>query len=229
MSDPGPTGARVRGRVSIKTIGGVPKGLSFRAIVYPLGQPNKAIGRESQIESWLPPLAFRLLGCAKRAESLHASLSLSADYFRTVLAVKVSLRRAYRRALDGSGPFRTTHPDKREREGLKTPGPQRNASVCTGAGCQVTARRQLGGGKFLLTSPFIERLERGKKTAGNSVRASGMVAAANRTSRAHPARDHWGIPQSRRNPGTVARRVGAYGAKTGQRGDYRPHTGKTGQ
>jgi len=32
-------------------------------------------------------------------------LSLSLDSFRTVLAVKGSLRRAYRRALDSSGPF----------------------------------------------------------------------------------------------------------------------------
>jgi hypothetical protein len=32
-------------------------------------------------------------------------LSLFFDHLRTLLAVKGSLRRAYRRALDGSGPF----------------------------------------------------------------------------------------------------------------------------
>src|SRR5664279_2201044 len=43
-------------------------------------------------------------------------LSLFSDHLRTVLAVKGSLRRAQqRRALDGSGPFRTTHSEKRER------------------------------------------------------------------------------------------------------------------
>src|ERR1035437_9308292 len=40
-------------------------------------------------------------------------LSLFSDHLRTVLAVKGSLRRAQqRRALDGSGPFRTTTPEK---------------------------------------------------------------------------------------------------------------------
>jgi NAD-dependent dihydropyrimidine dehydrogenase PreA subunit len=48
--------------------------------------------------------------------NLSPRLSLVSDYLRTVLAVKGSLRRAQqRRALDGSGPFRTTHSEKRER------------------------------------------------------------------------------------------------------------------
>src|ERR1017187_6863560 len=41
--------------------------------------------------------------------NLSPRLSLFSDHLRTVLAVKGSLRRAQqRRALDGSGPFRTT-------------------------------------------------------------------------------------------------------------------------
>jgi hypothetical protein len=44
-----------------------------------------------------------LVGAQNRSNS--PALSSSANYFRTVLAVKGSLRRAYRRALDGSGPF----------------------------------------------------------------------------------------------------------------------------
>src|ERR1017187_6237222 len=48
--------------------------------------------------------------------NLSPRLSLFSDPLRTVLAVKGSLRRAQqRRALDRSGPFSTTHPDKRER------------------------------------------------------------------------------------------------------------------
>ena len=43
-----------------------------------------------------------------------------AHSLRTVLAVQGSLRRACRRALDGSGPFGRTHPLKREREKLET-------------------------------------------------------------------------------------------------------------
>jgi hypothetical protein len=38
-------------------------------------------------------------------DSARPLLSLFLDDFRTVLAVKGSLRRACRRALDGSGPF----------------------------------------------------------------------------------------------------------------------------
>src|ERR1017187_5179594 len=51
-------------------------------------------------------------------------LSLFTDHLRTVLAVKGSLRRAQqRRALDRSGPFGTTPPDKRERPTLNaSPG-----------------------------------------------------------------------------------------------------------
>src|ERR1035437_9300529 len=44
-----------------------------------------------------------------RFANLSPRLSLFSDHLRTVLAVKGSLRRAQqRRALDGSGPFRTT-------------------------------------------------------------------------------------------------------------------------
>src|ERR1035437_3216061 len=43
------------------------------------------------------------------ADHLSPRLSLFSDHLRTVLAVKGSLRRAQQpRALDGSGPFRTT-------------------------------------------------------------------------------------------------------------------------
>jgi hypothetical protein len=77
------------------------KALSLRAIVCPLGQPNKAIGRESQRESWLP-LASVLLVCAPQPAKSRA-LSLVGDCLRTVLAVKGLLRRACWRALDRSG------------------------------------------------------------------------------------------------------------------------------
>ena len=49
-------------------------------------------------------LPFCLLRFRNRIESAPL-LSLFADPLRTVLAVKGSLRRALRRALDGSGPF----------------------------------------------------------------------------------------------------------------------------
>jgi hypothetical protein len=44
-----------------------------------------------------------LVSAQNRSSSLP--FPSSANYLRTVLAVKGSLRRAYRRALDGSGPF----------------------------------------------------------------------------------------------------------------------------
>jgi len=46
-----------------------------------------------------------LLTFQKSDRNLHILLSLFRHPLRTVLAVKGSLRRAYRRALDGSGPF----------------------------------------------------------------------------------------------------------------------------
>src|ERR1019366_8732375 len=52
--------------------------------------------------------------------NLSPRLSLFSDHLRTVLAVKGSLRRApQRRALDGSGPFRTTLP-RRGKGSLRT-------------------------------------------------------------------------------------------------------------
>jgi hypothetical protein len=54
--------------------------------------------------------------------NLSPRLSLFIYHLRTVLAVKGSLRRAQqRRALDRSGPFGTTSPDKRERLPLNGP------------------------------------------------------------------------------------------------------------
>lgn len=70
----------------------------------PLVQPKKAIGHEPHIEPcvdntriWLD--AFQIV------RSIFP-LSLFAQHLRTVLAVKASLRRAFRRDLDGCGPFR---------------------------------------------------------------------------------------------------------------------------
>jgi hypothetical protein len=79
------------------------------SIVCPLGQPKKAIGFESQIESWLTDYIPTCL-LAFPSSTVPALLSLLADDFRTVLAVKGSLRRNQRRpnaplagALDSSG------------------------------------------------------------------------------------------------------------------------------
>jgi hypothetical protein len=46
----------------------------------------------------------RFADCASEIDWNPSFLSLFIDPLTTVLAVKVSLRRAYRRALDGSGP-----------------------------------------------------------------------------------------------------------------------------
>lgn len=74
------------------------------SILCPLGQPKKAIGHESQIESWLPR-RIRLAGCVSGIDRVPLALSLLPPSLRTVLAVKDSLRGTYRRPLDGSGPF----------------------------------------------------------------------------------------------------------------------------
>jgi hypothetical protein len=49
---------------------------------------------------------IRFACCVSRTgQSLRPTLSLFVHFFRTVLAVKDSLRRTYGRDLDGSGPF----------------------------------------------------------------------------------------------------------------------------
>jgi hypothetical protein len=73
----------------------------------PLGQPKKAIGHEPQIELWLThdSASVSLARVSEIDSESRILLSLFLDPLRTVLAVKGSLGRAYRRALDGSGPF----------------------------------------------------------------------------------------------------------------------------
>ena len=61
--------ARIRGRVSTRLVG-VPVEVSLLTLC-PLGQPNKAIGHESQIEPWLTHIAqpFCLMAFQKSTES----------------------------------------------------------------------------------------------------------------------------------------------------------------
>src|SRR5215470_15220327 len=97
---------------------------------------------------------------------------------RTVLAVKGSLRRALRRALDRSGPFCKTFPSKREKgrsrtgallsNGLPLVGtarlhkgwkyPQPPIALWGWMPSQLRHGTQFCGEIFLLTSPFIEHL-----------------------------------------------------------------------
>ncbi len=73
----------------------------------PLGQPKgKAIGHERPIEPWLTrdDPSVSLAHVSETDPILGFAFPLL-DLFRTVLAVQGSLRRADRRALDGSGPF----------------------------------------------------------------------------------------------------------------------------
>jgi len=100
---------------------------------------------------------------------------------RTVLAVKGSLRRALRRALDGSGPFCKTFPSKREKGRSRTGTLQSNGLPLVGTArlhkgwkypqppialwgwmpSQLRHGTQFCGEIFLLTSPFIEQLSNG--------------------------------------------------------------------
>jgi hypothetical protein len=54
-------------------------------------------------------IRIRFACCASEIEFRPAFLSLFLDHLRTVLAVKGLLRRAFQRALDGSGPFGRPH------------------------------------------------------------------------------------------------------------------------
>src|SRR5215467_12611129 len=100
---------------------------------------------------------------------------------RTVLAVKGSLRRALRRALDGSGPFCKPFPSKREKGRSRTGTLQSNGLPLVGTArlhkgwkypqppialwgwmpSQLRHGTQFCGEIFLLTSPFIEQLSNG--------------------------------------------------------------------
>jgi hypothetical protein len=142
----------------------------------PLGQPNKAIGHESQIELWLPHVnRNRFACCTSEIDRVCALLSLFVNRLRTVLAVKGSLRRAENGApLTAPGRSEQDLPNRRERRSgnLMTPGSehlaasrQNHARATTPRGTRTSGRGldvetfrgfQLARELFLLTSSFIE-------------------------------------------------------------------------
>ena len=137
----------------------------------PLGQPNKAIGHESQIELWLPHVhRNRFACCTSEIDRVCALLSLFVRRLRTVLAVQGSLRRAENGApLTAPGRSEQDLPNKRERRAGKPYVPESSrhnharatTPRCTrtaGGGLDVETFRgfQLVRDLFLLTSFFIE-------------------------------------------------------------------------
>jgi len=144
----------------------------------PLGQPNKAIGHESQIELWLPHVnRNRFACCTSEIDRVCTLLSLFINRLRTVLAVKGSLRRAENGApLTAPGRSEQDLPNRRERRSGNpmTPGsehlaasrqnharatpPRGTRTSGRGAGCRNFSRLPAREGTFSLDILFYRTL-----------------------------------------------------------------------
>jgi hypothetical protein len=106
--------------------------------IRPLGQPKEAIGHESKIELWLTHAHPSGLLRVSESPGPISLLSLFCQDRRTVLAVKGSLRRTYRCALDRSAPFsKKTFPPP------KAPRPSGNKLSIQIAACGQRGRARL--------------------------------------------------------------------------------------
>jgi len=88
----------------------------------PLGQPKKAIGRESEIEPWLTHAQRNRLACPRfrKSTGVHICFPSSAMVSERSSPSRVRFAAPKRRALDRSGPFGRTLSFKRERQRVQT-------------------------------------------------------------------------------------------------------------